>query len=57
MLVLNNLSGRAQDIRLPANLSHRYEDAFTHRAVSLAEPLRLQPYQYLWLVSEDSYDR
>jgi len=57
MLVLNNLSGSVQGVRLPANLNHNYEDAFTRRAVTLAEPLRLQPYQYLWLVSEDRDDR
>jgi maltose alpha-D-glucosyltransferase/alpha-amylase len=54
MLVLNNLSGSAQDVHLPADLRHNYHDAFNQEAVALAEPLRLQPYQYLWLVLEDN---
>jgi maltose alpha-D-glucosyltransferase/alpha-amylase len=54
MLVLNNLSGSAQDVHLPADLRHNYHDAFSQEAVALAEPLRLQPYQYLWLVLEDN---
>jgi hypothetical protein len=55
--VLNNLSGSVQNARLPANLSRNYGDAFTQQKITLAEPLLLQPYQYLWLVVEENDDR
>jgi maltose alpha-D-glucosyltransferase/alpha-amylase len=52
MLILNNLSGSVQTLRLPIEYQKSYIDLFAGDSHIFNEELTLQPYSYLWLQME-----
>jgi glycosidase len=49
LLIVNNLSGSPQSLRLPDGYQGAYADLLTGAEYQTSSPLSLAPYAFLWL--------